>query len=598
MHADRERSRDRGERDRAPATAFSRERSLDRLASERFDVLVIGGGITGAGVALDAASRGLRTALLEASDFASGTSSRSSKLVHGGLRYLQQHEVRLVYESLTERQRLLENAPHLVHRLPFFIPLFGRSRALGETVASSYSTALWMYDVTGGMRIGMRHRRVSAETALEHLPTLRTERLNAGFIYYDAQVDDARLTLAVLRTAALDYGAVVANYAPVISLITGRDGQVAGVVARPLASAGEPGSDADGSRSGAEMEIRATVVVNATGVWSDQVAGMTAGGGDGRGNIRPAKGIHLTVSRDVLPCDIASVVPVPGDRRSIFVVPWGKHVYLGTTDTDYSGPLEDPPVCPEDVAYIIEAANATFSKPLSTADVRSAWAGLRPLLSPSSQGGAGSSRTADLSRRHTVMVSSTGLVTVTGGKLTTYRRMASDTLDAVSRHLGVSMPRCRTKGLPLRGAAGSRELVSRWSVAVAANRLGMDPQVFAHLASRYGAELEQVWDLARSGKNDAGGSLLDGLEYVEAEALYAVRNEMAQTVDDVLSRRTRATFWDSAAAHAGAEHVAGIIGRDLGWSKAEASAHASAFRSGLEKRMRMAGLDLSPKPAR
>ncbi len=581
-------------------TAFSRERSLERLAGERFDLLVIGGGITGAGVALDAASRGLRTALVEASDFASGTSSRSSKLVHGGLRYLQQREVRLVYESLAERQRLLGNAPHLVHTLPFLIPLFGRSGALGETLASSYSAALWMYDVTGGLKTGMWHRRVSAETALEHLPTLRTERLNAGFIYYDAQVDDARLTLAVLRTAALDYGAVVANYTPVVSLLSGRDGQVAGAVVTPVVRSGEPGSDADAesSAAGPEIEIRATVVVNATGVWSDRVAGLGAGTDGHAGRIRPAKGIHLTVSKDAIPCDIASVVPVPEDRRSIFVVPWGNHVYLGTTDTDYSGSLEDPPVCPEDVTYIIDAVNATFSKSITVADVRSAWAGLRPLLAPSSQGAKVSSRTADLSRRHSVTVSSTGLVTVTGGKLTTYRRMASDTLDAVSHRLGVSMPRCRTKGLPLRGSAGSRELVARWSVAVAADRLGMDPRVFSHLASRYGAELGRVWDLARFEERDLGGSLVEGLEYLGAEALYAVRNEMAQTVDDVLSRRTRAAFWSSAAAHAGAEHVAGIIGPELGWSKDEAFAHAGAFRAGLERRMRLAGLDLPVEPAK
>ncbi|MHB8288992.1 MAG: glycerol-3-phosphate dehydrogenase/oxidase [Acidimicrobiales bacterium] len=597
---------------RAPSPAFDRNNSLARLADESFDVLVIGGGITGAGVALDAASRGLRTALVEASDFASGTSSRSSKLVHGGLRYLQQHEVRLVYESLAERQRLLENAPHLVRPLPFLIPLFGRSGALAETVASSYSTALWMYDLTGGLRIGRRHRRVSSEEALSHLPTLRTENLSAGFLYYDAQVDDARLTIAVLRTAAVDYGAVVANYTPVTSLVAGRDGRLTGAVVTPLARVGEPNTKTDdvgGSLNSAEIEIRASVVVNATGVWSGQVAAMepvvsrdrqggvlresTRGGI----HIRPAKGIHLTVSKDALPCDIASVIPVHEDRRSIFVVPWGNHVYLGTTDTDYEGPLEDPPVCPRDVSYILDAANATFSHPIRTGDVLSAWAGLRPLLSPSSRGTRISARTADLSRRHSVTVSDSHLVTVTGGKLTTYRRMASDAVDAVGRLLAAPVPRCRTKRLPLRGASGYREFEAPFSASLVTARLGIEDDTLAHLSSRYGSELMHVWEIARSDGGKRGGSLVEGLEYLDAEAVHAVRSEMAQTIDDVLARRTRAVFWDSGGAYASAAHVAEIIGREIGWTKPEAAAHVAAFRLGLERHMRQAGLAPPPPVA-
>ncbi len=245
---------------------FRRDDALRRLADESFDVLVIGGGVTGAGVALDAASRGLRTALVEKGDFASGTSSKSSKMVHGGIRYLQQKEFRLVYENLAERQRLLDNAPHLVSPLPFLIPLFGKDGVVSKTVARSYSTALWLYDITGGWRIGERHHEVDKEEALAHLPTLNTDHLVAGFLYFDARADDARLTLTLARTAALEFGAAVANYTPVVSMTLGADGKADGAVVRPVE--GDPASD---------FTIRAKCVVNATGVWADGVRAMDEG---------------------------------------------------------------------------------------------------------------------------------------------------------------------------------------------------------------------------------------------------------------------------------------------------------------------------------
>src|SRR6201996_7254899 len=249
-----------------PVHPFRRADALRRLADEQFDVLVIGGGVTGAGVALDAASRGLKTALVEKNDFASGTSSKSSKMIHGGLRYLQQREFRLVYENLAERQRLLKNAPHLVSPLPFLIPLFGRDGVVSKAVARSYSSALWMYDLTGGWRIGERHREVDQADALAHLPTLDTAHLVAGFLYFDARADDARLTLTIARTAALEYGAAVANYTPVLRLTTGTDGQVDGAVVRPV-----PGDESS------DFAIRARVVVNATGVWADAVRALDEG---------------------------------------------------------------------------------------------------------------------------------------------------------------------------------------------------------------------------------------------------------------------------------------------------------------------------------
>ena len=324
-------------------------------------------------------------------DFASGTSSKSSKLIHGGLRYLQQHEYRLVYENLAERQRLLDNAPHLVTPLPFLIPLFGKPGVVNKGVARVYRTALWLYDLTGGVRIGRRHEKVTREQALAHMPTLRADRLAAGFLYWDARSDDSRLTLTVLRTAVLDHGATAANHTPVTGLVTDATGRVGGATVAPVG--GEP------------FDIRASVVVNAAGVWSDEV--RTLDEHHDPHSIRPAKGIHITVPEEAFPCDIAAVIPVSEDKRSIFVVSWGDQVYLGTTDTAWDGPLDDPSCTPEDVDYILGAANAVSTRQLTRADITGIWSGLRPLLAPE-QKGASSERTADLSRRHTVRTSEAG----------------------------------------------------------------------------------------------------------------------------------------------------------------------------------------------
>ncbi len=548
---------------------FRRDDALRRLADEDFDVLVIGGGITGAGVALDAASRGLRTALVEKGDFASGTSSKSSKMVHGGIRYLQQREFRLVYENLTERQRLLNNAPHLVAPLPFLIPLFGRDGVVSKTVARSYSSALWMYDLTGGLRIGERHREVDKDEALAHLPTLNTDHLVAGFLYFDARADDARLTLAVLRTAAFEYGAAVVNYAPVTRLTTDGDGATDGAIVRP--SGGET----------EEFQIRARVVVNATGVWADAIRALDEGADPHA--IRPAKGVHITVPADRLPCDIAAVIPVPKDKRSIFVVSWPgtELVYLGTTDTDYTGPLDDPACTPEDVDYLLEAANNVTTSHLTRADVTGVWAGLRPLLARPTKGQHVSKRTSDLSRRHTVRLSAHGVVTVTGGKLTTYRKMAQDTVDAVVNHLGESprRRRCITKSLPLIGATTK----TRDPVALA------QPQ--ARLLSRYGTEYAAVLAVA-DGRPELLEPAVAGLPYTGAELVYAAREEMARTLDDVLSRRTRATIQRAQASMDAAAAVAALIAPDMGWGEQEAADQAARFIESCQKELLTAGLDL------
>ncbi|MGK2949734.1 MAG: glycerol-3-phosphate dehydrogenase/oxidase [Acidimicrobiales bacterium] len=549
--------------------SFDRSRSLQQLGDTTFDVLVIGGGVTGAGVALDAASRGLRTALVERDDFASGTSSKSSKLVHGGLRYLQNGDVRLVYEALRERQRLRRNAPHLVRVLPFLIPIFSKDGLINPKVARALGSAMWMYDLTGGARIGKLHKRLKKEAAVAHMPTLPEERLAGAYLYYDAAAADARLTLELLRTAALDHGAVVANHAGVVGLTHDDSGQATGATI-----------EADGQR----IEVRARSIVNAAGVWADEV--RTLDEGTDPDSIRPAKGIHITVPWAKVRNDIAAVVPVPKDKRSVFVVPWlptddGGYelTYIGTTDTDYDGPVDDPQCTADDIAYLLRAINAAVTEPLTEADVVGTWAGLRPLVKAASSG-----RTADLSRRHKVVVSDHGVVTVTGGKLTTYREMAEDTVDALVDHLGDlprSARRCRTAKLRLRGAQAVDD------AATGRTR---------HLADRHGSEA-RVLEAMIAEDPALGEPLVSGLPYVRAEAVYAARHEMAVTLDDVLTRRTRARLQrrDASAAAAGA--VADLIAPELGWSADEVAAQVAAYVALVDEERTAPGLpatDLAP----
>jgi glycerol-3-phosphate dehydrogenase len=546
---------------------FDRTDNLARLGAGRYDLLVVGGGITGAGVALDAAARGLRTALVERDDFASGTSSRSSKLVHGGLRYLQNGDVRLVYEALHERQRLLRNAPHLVKVLPFLIPVFtGKGGIIPKQVARALGSAMWMYDLTGGLRIGKVHRRLKADAARAHMPTL-DDRLAWAYLYYDAQTDDARLTLAVARTAAVDFGATVVNHAAVTALR--KDGE------RIVGAAVDTGSG--------EVEVDARVVVNATGVWADDVRQLDEG--IHPRTIRPAKGIHITVPWDKVRNDIAAVVPVPTDRRSVFVVPWpgadgivggeGSVTYIGTTDTDYDGDVDEPQCTPEDVAYLLDAVNRSLREPLGPGDVLATWAGLRPLVSD-----ADSSRTADLSRRHRVTTSPGGMVTVTGGKLTTYREMAEDTVGtavAAIAAAGDPLPRragrSRTRRLALRGAEG-------WEDA-----RETDP----HLAGRYGGETGVLTAMVAADPA-LGEPLVPGLPYRRVEALYAARYEMATTLDDVLSRRTRARLRGRDATAAAAPAVAELVAAELGWSVEEQARQVADYRAAAAREREVPGL--------
>ena len=526
-------------------TSFQRSSMLQRLGSETFDVLVVGGGITGVGTALDAASRGLRTALIERDDFASGTSSKSSKMVHGGLRYLQQGEVALVYQALRERQRLRRNAPHLVGLLPFMIPILTKDGVVSRKVARALGSAMWMYDVTGGWRIGKIHRRLRKDAALAHFPTMPKERLASAYLYYDASVDDARLVLTVARTAAT-HGAVVANGCSLVDIITGSDGRTEAAVV-----------EADGHR----IRVATRAVVNAAGVWADDVRALDEGRHPD--SLRPAKGVHITVPWDKVRCDIAVVIPVPKDRRSLFLVPWGplpggrfQHCYIGTTDTDYAGPLEDPQCTKDDIDYVLRATNASLTTKITAEDITGVWAGLRPLVKATE-----SDRTADLSRRHRVHRSDHGVVTVTGGKLTTYREMAEDTIDDVLDLLGAKS-RCRTKRLRMIGAQRGVE-----------HNAGTPD---SHLAGRYGTLAAEVRALVAADAS-LGEPLVPGLPYLRAEAVYAVRHEMARSLDDVLSRRTRARLFDRPAAVAAAPEIAALMAAECGWDTTETERQLKEF---------------------
>lgn len=529
---------------------------------------MIGGGITGVGVALDAASRGLRTALIERDDFSSGTSSKSSKLIHGGLRYLQQGEIGLVYQALAERQRLLRNAPHLVKPLPFLIPMFGKDGILPAKIARVLGVAMWGYDLTGGLRIGKRHKRLGKDQALAYMPTLRSDRLVSGYLYYDAAADDSRLVVAIARTAALDHGAVVANRVAARGFVKDAAGRITGVTA---------------SADGEEFTIRTRSVVNAAGVWADDIKAQDQGVHPD--TIRPAKGIHISVPWRLLKNEIAAVIPVPGDKRSVFVVPQGDLTYIGTTDTDYTGLLDNPQCTAADVEYLLKAINSAIDGTLTTADVVGTWAGLRPLVKSATSG-----RTADLSRKHRIDRSNSGLVSITGGKLTTYREMAADTIDEVvesilTRQMDTThLTKTKTAKLPIRGASGYKSLDSARRVYPNVASATVD-----HLKDRYGGEA-RVLMAAIEADSTLGEPLVEGLPYVRAEAIFAVRNEMATSVDDVLSRRTRARIFSRDDSVNAAESVAELIAGELGWTTEQAEASVAEYRALIEAERNAANL--------
>ena len=534
-----------------------RAAAIQRLRDDVFDVLVVGGGIVGAGVALDAASRGLRTALVDKGDFAAGTSSQSSKLVHGGLRYLEQREFRLVYEALSERSTLLRIAPHLVFLQPFVYPIFASGQGsarmtAAKTMARGVNTALWGYDLTGSARIGKLHKKITPDEVLDYLPDLDPTLLAAGFEFHDARVDDARLVLTILRTAVESYGATVANYAEVVGIErAGSTHRLTGATVR----------DAE---TGDVISVRASCVVNAAGVWTDEIRTMDEG--TDPDSVRPAKGVHIAVPASTVIARRAGIIPVPGEKRFIFVIPWGEHVFFGTTDTDYTGSIDDVVCTEDDARYLIDTVNAWFSSKIGFDDITGTWAGIRPLIKA-----AKNAKTADLSRRHQVTTSESGVVSVTGGKLTTYRKMAADTVDAVYPVIGAKKQRSTTKKIVLSGG-------DRWESyqgISGSSRMGVTVEVADHLARRYGSHAIEVAQIAAD--PTLAGHLCASLPYIRAEVVYAVRHEMARTVTDVLSRRTRSLLLERDEAIDAARSVGALMAAELGWDEQELLDQVDAF---------------------
>jgi glycerol-3-phosphate dehydrogenase len=533
--------------------ARDRGATLGRLADGRFDVLVIGGGITGAGAALDAASRGLRVALVEARDLAAGTSSRSSKLIHGGLRYLEQLDFKLVYEALRERDLLVSRlAPHLVRPVPFLFPLYRK------VVERPYVGAgLALYDAMEGThRPVPHHRHLSARGALKRAPALSPERLAGAMLYYDAQVDDARYTLAVARTAAA-HGAVVATWVSAVGVVRGGDGtRVTGARVRD-------------EETGHEVTVTADSVVVCAGVWTDQVhelAGVRAGY-----KVRMSKGVHIVVPREAVEASTGMIVRT--EKSVLFFIPWGKRWIVGTTDTDWTGDREEPAATEEDIDYILAAANRVLARRLTRADVIAVYAGLRPLVAVAAKE---SKPTTKLSREHVVDVPVPGLASIAGGKFTTYRLMARDVVDAAVADFGSdrSVPASVTDQVPLLGADGLA------AVRASAGRLAEDYRVsretVEHLLGRYGTLAAEVLDLVRSDP-ELGRPLAPGHLYLRAEVVYAVTHEGALHVDDVLRRRTRLFIEAADSGAAAADDVSLIMGRLLGWSRRRRAAETRRY---------------------
>jgi glycerol-3-phosphate dehydrogenase len=529
----------------------TRQENLERLERETFDVCIVGGGITGAGVALDAASRGLKVALVERNDFASGTSSKSSKMIHGGLRYLANYDFGLTYESSRERDLLRRLAPHLVRPLRFLFPAYKK----GFTTRFA-TVGLTLYDVAAGGRGFERHHRARPEDIAKLAPSLDPARVVAAWTYYDASTDDARLVFEILRTAH-SFGAVIANHTEVEDFDTSNGSLSAAHVRDAL--------------NGRELSVRARCFVNAAGVWATKVGGLDPE--SVLPAMRPAKGIHLVVPWDTIPVHSGVVIPsIARDGRSMFAMPWGPSTVLGTTDTEYAGPLDAPSVVDEDVNYMLSAVNWSLGLGVSPADVTSAWAGLRPLLAGK---GGPDTTTADLSRKHYLSASKAGLVTITGGKLTTYRRMAADAVDLVCERLGVKA-RSRTKRLPL-GLTRRLDGLQR-ETRLLAGRLGLDDSAADHLVEQHGDRSPSVLELVTEDRS-LGEPLVPGLPWIAAEAVWAVRREMAMTVSDVVERRTRLSLADPAA---GLESAApSIVARELASSDAVHIAQVARVRAAV-----------------
>ncbi len=514
-----------------------RAAAIETMRGTELDVLVVGGGVTGSGIALDAVTRGLSVGLLEQRDLASGTSSRSSKLIHGGLRYLEMYDFNLVREALAERGLLITRlAPHLVRPVPFLYPLTSHlERPYVGAGLALYDSLAAASPYPRGVPL---HRHLSKRKALRLVPDLRPEALTGAVQYWDAQVDDARHTMMVARTAAT-HGAHVATRAKVTGFL--REGErVTGVEATDL-------------ETGTTFEVRARVVVNAAGVWTDDIQELV--GGRGVMHVQASKGIHLVVPRDRIRSRSGLILRT--EKSVLFVIPWGRHWIIGTTDTAWDLDKAHPAASRADIDYLLEHVNSVFREPLGHEDVEGVYAGLRPLLSGESE------PTSRISREHTVATPVPGLVLIAGGKYTTYRVMAKDAVDAAAHSLGGSVPRSITEHVPLVGAEGYAVRCNQ--VATLARRAGIHPARVEHLLGRFGDLVDEVLDLI--GSDDDLGRPLEGAEdYLRAEVVYAVTHEGARHLDDVLTRRTRISIETFDRGVAAARPAAELMAGPLGWS--------------------------------
>ncbi len=510
-----------------------REQSLRDLSADEFDVLVVGGGVVGAGAALDAVSRGLTVALVEAADWASGTSGRSSKLIHGGLRYLEQRDFGLVREALRERSLLLNRiAPHLVRPVPFLYPLKYRMWERFYVGAG-----IGLYDTMGGARAMPPHRHLSRRAASRLAPALRRDAYVGAIRYFDAQVDDARYTMTLARTAA-SYGATVVSRAKATGFV--REGErVVGAIVRDL-------------ENDREITVRARQVINATGVWTDETHRLA--GARGQLEVKASKGVHILVPRNRIHLNTGLILRT--EKSVLLVIPWGRHWIIGTTDTAWELGKDEPAASAADVDYLLEHVNSVLSTPLVRDDIEAVYAGLRPLVS------GGGDDTVKLSREHTVSQPVPGLTVIAGGKFTTYRVMAQDVVDAVAGELPQVVPGSVTDRLPIAGAVGYEVL---WNDrAKLARRSGLHVARVEHLLNRYGSCVHDLLELVEADPS-LGEPIPSAADYLKAEVVYAVTHEGALHVEDVLRRRLRAAIeeWDQGAG--AVPEVAALMAPVLGW---------------------------------
>ena len=524
-----------------------RVRAWEKVADRDFDVLVIGGGVTGAGAALDAATRGLSVALLEARDYASGTSSRSSKLFHGGLRYLEQFDFQLVREALRERELMLTRiAPHLVKPVSFLYPLTHR------VWERPYVTAgMTLYDTMGGARSVPRHRQLTRRGAMRMVPALKPDALVGGILYYDAQTDDARHTLTLARTAAT-YGATILNSAEVVGLLRAGE-RIVGARVRNV-------------ENGDEAEVRASVVVNCTGVWTDEI--QTLAGGRGRFHVRASKGVHIVVARDRINSETGLILRT--DTSVLFVIPWNTHWIIGTTDTDWTLHKAHPAASKADIDYLLSRVNAVLSVPLTRSDIQGVYAGLRPLLAGEDEA------TSQLSREHAVARPQPGLISIAGGKYTTYRLMAADAIDAAVVDVGGPAPPSVTDQTPLLGAEGYHALVNQ--IDRLAHKAGLPVWRMQGLLDRYGSLVDEVLELSALDR-----SLLEPLTgaegYLRVEIAYAATHEAALHIDDLLARRTRISIETPDRGTSAARAAADLAAPHLGWDAARIDNEVAAYQA-------------------